>query len=101
MSSDHLYFQLATGEKPYPELPENGIGHKVRKGRRPLKPYSVEAPGMTRAIWKIAEQCWHKNANSRPEAITVLLGLEKPALDDTTSTIGGCNIFLFPFRWEY
>ena len=51
----------------------------VSKGKRPPKPLRFEAPGMTPAVWRIAERCWHQKATVRPDAKAVLQYLENLA----------------------
>ena len=48
----------------------------ISKGKRPPKPLRFDAPGITPAVWKIAEKCWHENAKERPEVNVVLQYLE-------------------------
>jgi len=77
---DCLHFQLVTGKMPYAGVQDSAVMPMVLKGKRPSKPKRrhLEAPGMTPAVWKIAEKCWHQNANERPEVNAVLQYLENP-----------------------
>ena len=74
-----LPFQLATGKMPFPGYSDHNIPIMILKGRRPPKPAHFEAPGITPAVWKIAEKCWHQKAKERPEAKVVLECLENLA----------------------
>jgi serine/threonine protein kinase len=76
---DCFCFQLATGRMPFPELTDPMVIIVTSKGERPLKPPHFDTPGMTPAIWEIAEKCWHRKAKKRPEANAVLKHLEKLA----------------------
>ena len=53
----------------------------VLQGKRPPEPEPrhFETLQTTPAVWKLAEQCWHQNANERPEANAILECLENPA----------------------
>ena len=77
--SGYLPFQLATGKMPFPGYSDHNIPIMILKGRRPPKPAHFEAPGITPAVWKIAEKCWHQKAKERPEAKVVLECLENLA----------------------
>ena len=83
--SDRLRFQLATGKVPFFGRADAEVTLQVFQSRRPQKPHRFEAPGMTLAVWKIAEKCWHQKAKERPEAQAVLRDLE-----DIAKT-GGCT----------
>ena len=61
---------------PFPEHTDPNVKKIISKGKRPQKPRRFEAPGMTPAVWKIAERCWHENAKERPEVNAVLQYLE-------------------------
>jgi len=74
--SDCFCFQLMTGKMPFPELTDHSVIVMISKGKRPQKPRSFDAPGMTPAIWKIAQKCWHAQARERPGVGAVLESLE-------------------------
>ena len=65
-------FQLATGHMPFPDYTDHDVFLMVPKGKRPLKPSRFEAPGMTADVWRVAEKCWSKKAEERPDANIVL-----------------------------
>ena len=65
-----------TGKVPFAEHTDQNIVVMVAKGKRPSKPRSFEAPGMSSEVWKIAAKCWNENADKRPEASVVLRLLE-------------------------
>ncbi|KAF9649193.1 kinase-like protein [Thelephora ganbajun] len=71
--------ELVTGKMPYPDSQDFSVIFLISKGRRPVKPLSFEAPGMTPMVWKIAKKCWHGKAKKRPEVNGVLQDLEKLA----------------------
>jgi len=77
--SDYLPFQLATGRVPFPDYTDHHVSIVISKGKRPPKPAHFKAPGITSAVWKIAEKCWHQKAKERPEAKVVLECLENLA----------------------
>ena len=74
--SDHFRSQLVTGKMPFPEFTNPNVSTLISKGRRPPKPLRFQAPGITPAVWKIAEKCWHQKANERPEVNAILQHLE-------------------------
>ena len=74
--SNRSRLQLTTGKMPFPESPDPSVNIMVSKGKRPSKPHSFDAPGMTPAVWKIAEKCWHQKAKERPKVNAVLQSLE-------------------------
>ena len=74
--SDRFPLQLVTGRIPFPEFSHHNVIIMILKGRRPQKPRHFDAPGMTLAVWKIAQQCWHDKADERPEVNAVLRSLE-------------------------
>jgi hypothetical protein len=77
--SYYLHFQLVTGRMPFPELTDVNVEVPISKRNRPPKPHHFDAPGITPAVWKIAEKCWHEKANERPEVNVVLKHLENLA----------------------
>lgn len=81
--SDCIGFQLVTGMMPFPESTDPIVAVLILRGRRPQKPRRFETPGMTPAVWKIAEKCWHQRAKERPEVNTVLQRLENLANSGT------------------
>ena len=83
--SNRLHFQLATGKMPFPGSTDANVTILVFQGKRPPKPRRFEIPGVTPAVWKIAEKCWREKAKDRPEVNTVLQGLE------TIAHTGGCT----------
>jgi hypothetical protein len=48
----------------YTDLIELVAGHDIR----PERPVDHDAPHLSDAIWDLAEQCWVKDASSRPNA---------------------------------
>ena len=61
---------------PFPERGHYEVITLVSKGKRPSKPHRFDIPGMTLAVWEVAEKCWRQKARERPEANTVLGYLE-------------------------
>jgi len=76
-------FQLATGKMPFPEFTDHNVVVMIMRGKRPQMPHSFDAPGMTPAVWKVAQKCWHEKAMERPEVNTVLRSLEDLANSGT------------------
>ena len=70
---------------PYTGVPDSTVIVMVSKGKRPSKPRPFQAPGMTPAVWKLAQKCWNEKARDRPEVDTVLQYLQDVA------NIGGCS----------
>jgi len=77
--SDPPHAQLVTGRKPFPDVKDYDIITLISKSKRPPKPHSFDAPGMTPAVWKIAQKCWHQKGKERPKANAVLQSLERLA----------------------
>ncbi|KAF9646793.1 kinase-like protein [Thelephora ganbajun] len=71
--------ELVTGKIPYHDSQDVNVIFLISKGRRPPKPLSFEAPGITPAVWEIAKKCWHGKAKERPEVGAVLQSLENVA----------------------
>ena len=65
-----------TGKVPFAEYTDQNVVVMIAKGKRPSRPRSFEAPGITPEVWEIATMCWDENADKRPEAIVVLRLLE-------------------------
>jgi hypothetical protein len=64
--------QLVTGKIPFPDVKLDGnITSKISKGERPPKPKGFPAPGASEEVWGVAEKCWHKKADKRPEVAQV------------------------------
>jgi hypothetical protein len=78
-SPDCFRFQLVTRGLPFLGLTHEQVLVAVPMGRRPLDPYLIRAPGMSPAVWKIAERCWHEKARERPEVNVILKNLENLA----------------------
>ena len=70
---------------PFPDKTDANVTILVFRGERPPKPRRFEAPGITPAVWKVAEKCWREKVKERPEVNTVLQDLENIA------NTGGCN----------
>lgn len=73
---DWLCFQLATGKMPFSDLSDSNVIVMISKGKRPPIPRRFDAPGTSKAVWKVAKKCWQDKARERPEANEVLQNLE-------------------------
>ncbi|KAF9647762.1 kinase-like protein [Thelephora ganbajun] len=78
--------ELVTGKMPFPEYTDHNVIVMISEGERPSKPRHFDAPGMTSAVWKIAQKCWHEKASKRPEVDAVLRSLEALAKPDGKHT---------------
>ena len=76
LGSDCFRIQLGTGKIPFHGFTDQNVTVLILRGKRPSKPHRFEAPGMTPAVWKIAEKCWREKAKERPEVKVVLQDLE-------------------------
>ena len=65
-----------TGRVPFPDFTDPQVAVMVGKGKRPQRPRSFDAPGITPGVWAVAKKCWHQEAEQRPEVKTVLQNLE-------------------------
>ena len=73
----HFFFwQLYSGNIPFPEKSDPNVVIVVLKGQRPPKPPSAQPLGLTPAVWRLTRRCWLKNAAKRPDADEVLARLE-------------------------
>lgn len=61
---------------PFPEYTDQNVIVTIYEGKRPPRPRKFDVPGMTRAVWNVAQACWNKRAEERPEANAVLQSLE-------------------------
>ena len=75
---------------PLPEYTDPNVAVLILRAKRPPKPRRFETLGMSPAVWKIAEKCWHQKARKRPDVNTVLQLLENLA----NSGVGSRGIFL-------
>ena len=61
---------------PFPEYTDHNVIVMISKGERPPKPRKFDAPGMSHAVWKVAQKCWNERAGERPKVAAVLQSLE-------------------------
>ena len=61
---------------PFPDYQDERMSVLISTGKRPKKPDSFDAPGISPGVWEIAEQCWHGEVKERPETDVVLQRLE-------------------------
>jgi len=71
-----VIIELYTGKIPFPNSPDPTVILLVARGRRPPKPVSGEALGLTPTIWELTKRCWHKNPAKRPDTSEILAYLE-------------------------
>ena len=64
---------------PFPGSTDGNVYVLVSRGKRPEKPRRFDAPGITPAVWKVAQKCWHEKASRRQEVKEVLENLQKIA----------------------
>ena len=81
-----------TGKLPFPEARDTDILPMVSKGKRPQKPRDFDAPGTSKAVWKVAEKCWHNDVGKRPEVKEVLQRLDN--IDDPGECMRGACFHL-------
>ena len=79
-----------TGKIPWPELSDQNVEILASKGKRPRRPRSFDATGITPGVWAVAERCWHEKPERRPEVKTVLQALENIASSGEW-TAQGCS----------
>ncbi|KAF9644933.1 kinase-like protein [Thelephora ganbajun] len=72
-----IIVELTTGKVPFPDTGYSNVKVLISRNKRPPEPLRFNAPGMTPAVWKIAQECWHQRAEERPEVNVVLQDLEK------------------------
>ncbi|KAF9646789.1 kinase-like protein [Thelephora ganbajun] len=70
---------LVTRKSPFPDTRDFAVKVWISRGERPPKPLPFDVTGMAPVVWKIAQECWHQEANERPEVNAVLQDLEKLA----------------------
>ena len=66
-----IFFQLLTGQMPYPSIDHFALPHQIATGVRPKIPASLSKP-----FRKILEASWHQNPKKRPSAEHLLNLLE-------------------------
>ncbi|KAF9642298.1 kinase-like protein [Thelephora ganbajun] len=71
--------ELVTGKRPFHDIGDFVAKDWISRGERPPKPRPFDATEMAPEVWKIAQECWHQEANERPEANAVLRDLENLA----------------------
>jgi len=69
--------ELVTGRMPFPDFTDSNVTVLISKGKRPPTPRRFDAPGTSKAVWKVAKKCWDDRARDRPEVDEVLHDLEK------------------------
>lgn len=74
--SDPFCLKLVTGKVPFAEYTDQNVIVMIAKGKRPSRPHSFDAPGITPEVWKVAQKCWNGKVGERPEISTVLEMLE-------------------------
>ena len=62
---------------PFPDFTDPNVTVMISRGKRPPTPRRFDAPGTSKAVWKVAKKCWHERARDRPEIDEVLHDLEK------------------------
>ena len=67
---------MFTGRAPFAATPDLSVTLTILKGLRPQKPDPIRIAGLTPAVWKIAQECWHKRAARRPGTVNILERLE-------------------------
>ena len=61
---------------PFSDFTDPNVTVMISKGKRPPMPRRFDAPGISKAVWKVAKKCWHDRARERPEVNEVLQNLE-------------------------
>ncbi|KAF9531419.1 hypothetical protein CPB83DRAFT_848994 [Crepidotus variabilis] len=72
-------YEIYTSEIPLGTVPTMEALRRlvVDEHVRPEQPEAHEAPQLTKKIWTLAKQCWHKDPESRPTAAAVCKILDK------------------------
>jgi hypothetical protein len=76
---DIFYLQLATGQVPFYGSPNQNVLTMVTSGKRPQRPRRFNAPGITSAVWTVADKCWNQEAEERPDVRIVVDALKQIA----------------------
>ncbi|KAF9644350.1 kinase-like protein [Thelephora ganbajun] len=68
-----VVYEVLCGNAPYWEI-ENEliVMNTITNGGRPQKPEAAESLGFTNELWRIVEQCWSVDTNTRPDVRTML-----------------------------
>ena len=64
----------------------------VNRDVRPERPEDDEAPGLSDAVWDVAEACWTKNPRQRPTAGAASEKIAQIIKENTLSSFGGLAI---------
>ncbi|KAF9647855.1 kinase-like protein [Thelephora ganbajun] len=71
-----VIIELYTGHIPFADRRDPSVILMVAKGKRPPKPASAEALGLTPGVWELTKKCWHKKSSRRPDTSEILAHLE-------------------------
>ena len=64
-----VWVKVFTGKVPFHDVRPYTAVTAISSGRRPQRPAE---PPLTEDLWKLMDQCWHQDPESRPEMSTVL-----------------------------
>jgi len=76
-----VYHQVLCGKVPYWEISRGAaaIYAIIMERRLPGKPEAAGSLGFTDELWSMAECCWQRNRDERPEAKEIVDCLESAA----------------------
>ncbi|KAF9642617.1 kinase-like protein [Thelephora ganbajun] len=75
-----VIIELYTGNVPFACRQDPTVILMVTRGKRPPKPASAKALGLTPAVWELAKRCWHKKPAKRPDTPEILAHLENEVI---------------------
>jgi len=68
-----VIYEVLSGQVPFAPCRDSEVTSKVLGGKHPVRP---EGRLFTNDVWKLLGSCWKPQPNDRPNAKTILLGLE-------------------------
>ncbi|KAF9789222.1 kinase-like domain-containing protein [Thelephora terrestris] len=74
-----VLFQVLTGDQPFRTYTPQELGYYVSVGIRPDKPANAKEIGISNALWKLMQVCWHRNIEGRPQIQKVVKGVGNAA----------------------
>ena len=104
-----VIYEVLGGQAPFAPLYQFVVMCKVIGGERPQRPGGVEGARFTDELWRMLDQCWETQPESRPSGSAVLECLERisedtnpPSLRDPEAGGDGWNLtksFSRVFSW--
>ncbi|KAJ6501178.1 kinase-like domain-containing protein, partial [Mycena vitilis] len=80
-----VFYEILTGKVPFYELPNDmNVMFRVAEGKRPSRPLPGSGTQITDTLWELMQNCWDKDAESRPTSSQIVERLKGPLIGATT-----------------